>query len=89
MSGSILIGEIEHKTNIGCKNVDELKTYFNAIDNGGYHSDDGFLQDGRILNTPEFKKIKGSQYRRGTVFKQDIVEYTGKIVLNLPVVIFL
>ena len=73
-----MVGEIEQKTNIRFKNVDDFESYINAIDNSGYDSDDviftGWLYK---LNTPEFKKVKRSQYGRGTDFKQDIVEYIG------------
>ena len=78
--GSMLVGEIEQKTNIRFKNVDDFESYINAIDNSGYDSDDviftGWLYK---LNTPEFKKVNRSQYGRGTDFKQDIVEYIGNI----------
>ena len=76
--GSMLVGEIERKTNIRFKNVDDFESYINAIDNSGYDSDDviftGWLYK---LNTPEFKKVNRSHYGRGTAFKQDIVEYIG------------
>ena len=76
--GSMLVGEIEQKTNIRFKNVDDFESYINAIDNSGYDSDDviftGWLYK---LNTPEFKKVNRSQYGRGTEFEQDIVEYIG------------
>ena len=76
--GSLLVGEIEQKTNIRFKNVDDFESYINAIDNSGYDSEDviftGWLYK---LNTPEFKKVNRSQYGRGTDFKQDIVEYIG------------
>ena len=76
--GSMLVGEIEQKTNIRFKNVDDFENYIKAIDNGGYDSEDviftGWLYK---LNTPEFKKVNRSQYGRGTDFKQDIVEYIG------------
>ena len=76
--GSMLVGEIEQKTNNRFKNVDDFESYINAIDNSGYDSDDviftGWLYK---LNTPEFKKVNRSQYGRGTDFKQDIVEYIG------------
>ena len=76
--GSMLVGEIEQKTNIRFKNVDDFESYINAIDNSGYDSEDvvftGWLYK---LNTPEFKKVNRSQYGRGTDFKQDIVEYIG------------
>ena len=48
MVGSMMIGEIEQKTNIRFKNVDDFKTYINAINNGGYDSEDVFLQGGCI-----------------------------------------
>ena len=76
--GSMLVGEIEQKTNIRFRKVDDFESYFNAIDNSGYDSEDviftGWLYK---LNTPEFKKINRSQYGRGTDFKQDIVEFIG------------
>ena len=76
--GSMLVGEVEQKTNFRFKNVDDFEGYINAIDNSGYDSEDviftGWLY---ILNTPEFKKVNRSQYGRGTDFKQDIVEYIG------------
>ena len=37
--GSMLIGEIEQKTNIRFKNVDVFEKCINAIDNSGYDSD--------------------------------------------------
>ena len=76
--GSMLVGEIEQKTNISFKNVDDFESYINAIDNSGYDSEDviftGWLYK---LNTPELRKLNRSQYGRGTDFKQDIVEYVG------------
>ena len=76
--GSMLVGEIEQKTNIRFKNVDDFENYYNAIDNGGYDSE-GVIFTGWLyeLNTPEFKKVNRSQYGKGTDFKQDIVEYIG------------
>ena len=74
----MLFGEVEQKTNIRFKNVDDFESYINAIDNSGYDSEDviftGWLYK---LNTPEFKKVNRSKYGRGTDFKQDIVEYIG------------
>ena len=72
--GSMLVCEVEQETNIRFKNVDDFESYFNAIDNSGYDSDDviftGWLYK---LNTLEFKKVNRSQYGRGTDFQQDIV----------------
>ena len=36
----MLIAEIEQKTNIRFKNVYDFETYIDAIDNGGYDSED-------------------------------------------------
>ena len=76
--GSMLVGEVEQKTNFRFKNVDDFESYINAIDNSGYDSEDvnfkGWLYK---LNNPEFKKVNRSQYGRGTDFKQDIVEFIG------------
>ena len=78
MIGSLLVGEIEQKTNIRFKISDDFKTHINAIDNSGYDSDDVFFTGWLYkLNAPEFKKVKRSQYARGTDFKQDIVDYIG------------
>ena len=75
---SMLVGEIEEKTNIRFKNVDDFESYNNDVDNSDYDSEDviftGWLYK---LNTPELKKVNRSQYGRGTDFKQDIVEYIG------------
>ena len=75
----MLIGELEQKTNIRFKNIDDFKTYFNATDNGCYESEDvnftGWLYK---VNTHEFNRVDRSQYGRGTDFKQGIVEYIGK-----------
>ena len=38
--GSMLVGEIEQKTNIRFKNIDDFESYINAIDSGGYDSED-------------------------------------------------
>ena len=38
--GSMLIGELEQKTNIRFENFDDFGTYFNARDNSGHDSDD-------------------------------------------------
>ena len=76
--GSMLVGEVEQKTNIRFKNVDDFESYINAIDNSGYDSEDviftGWLYR---LNTLEYKKVNRSQYGRGTDFKQDFVAYIG------------
>ena len=53
MIGKTIVGEIEQKTNIRFKKIDDFETYINAIDNSSYDSDDviftGLLN---IINTP-------------------------------------
>ena len=77
MIGSMLIVEIEQKTNLRFKNIDDFETYINAID-VDYDCKDviftGWLYN---INTPEFDKVNRYQYGRGTDFEQDLVEYTG------------
>ena len=77
MIGNMLIGEIEQKTNIRFKNVDDFETFINAID-VDYDSED-FILAGCLykLNTPQFNRVNRAQYGRGTDFKHDIVEYMG------------
>ena len=59
------------------RSITENESYNNAIDQdidaeGAVPS--GYLQK---LNPPDFSEVHRSQYRKGTDFKQDIVEYTG------------
>ena len=78
LSGKIVIGLIEHKTNIRFKNMDDFERYINAID-VDYDSEDvtftGYVYK---LDTPQFKVIRRSDYGRGTNYMQEIVEYHGQ-----------
>ena len=88
MIGSMLICELKQKTNIRFKNSDDFKSHINAIDIGGYDSDDVTVTEWLYkLNKPEFNKLNRSQYGRGTDFKQDVVEYIGNNCYFLQVVI--
>ena len=79
----MLIGEIERKTDIRFKNVDDFETYINAIDNTGYDSHDViFTRRLCNINTPEFEKIDRSQNDRGTDFTQGFDEYISKNTCN-------
>ena len=52
----MLIGEIEQKTKIRRKNIDDFDTCNNAIDSGGYDSEDvDFTGCLYKLNTRDFK----------------------------------
>ena len=56
-----------------------ISKHIKAIDNSRYDSDDAIFTGWLYKwNTPKFNKVNRSQYGRGTDFKQDIVEYTGK-----------
>ena len=72
----MMVGEIEQKTCIRFKNVDDFETYLKVTDNGGYYNED-VIFTGRLykFNTLELKKVNRSQYARGTDFKQDIVDF--------------
>ena len=76
--GKLIIGPVEHKTNIRFKNMDDFERYINAIDID-YDSDDAIFT-GYVykLNTPQFKVVKRSAYGKGTNHMQEIVEYYGR-----------
>ena len=78
LNGKMIIGPIEHKTNIRFKNMDDFENYINAID-VDYDSEDvtftGYVYK---LNTPHFKVVKRSAYGKGTNYMQEIVEYHGQ-----------
>ena len=74
----MIIGPIEHKTNIRFKNMDDFESYRNAID-VDYDSEDviftGYVYK---INTPQFNVVRRSAYGRGTNYLQEIVEYHGQ-----------
>ena len=78
LNGKMIIGPVEHKTNIRFKNMDDFERYINAID-VDYDSEDvtftGYVYK---LKTPHFKVVKRSAYGRGTNYMQEIVEYHGQ-----------
>ena len=78
LNGLMVIGPVEHKTNIRFKNMDDFERYINAIDID-YDSEDviftGYVYK---INTPYFNVIRRSAYGRGTNYMQEIVEYHGQ-----------
>ena len=78
LNGKMIIGPVEHKTNIRFKNMDDFERYINAIDID-YNSEDvtftGYLYK---LDTPQFKVVKRSAYGKGTDYMQEIVECHGQ-----------
>ena len=75
LNGKMIIGPIEHKTNIRLKNMDDFERYINAIDVD--YDSEGVTFSGYVykLYTPHFKVAKRSAYGRGTNYTQEIVEY--------------
>ena len=79
MVGNLKVGDQIRQTNIRFRNMDDLEAYINSIDEG-YDADDAIF-NGYIykLNTPQFNKVKRSQYGNGCSFDKVIVEYHGNI----------
>ena len=77
MIGSMLIGKIEQKTNIGFKSKGIFENNNNAID-VDYDSEYFFTCWLYKIDTPEINTANTPQQGTGTDFKQDIVEYVGK-----------
>ena len=78
LNGKMIIGPVEHKTNIRFKNMDDFEKYINAIDIDYDSEDVTFTGYVYKLNTPHFKVVKRSAYGRGTNYMQEIVEYHGQ-----------
>ena len=74
----MVIGPIEHKTNIRFENMDDFESYIDAIDVDYVSEDVTFTGYISKLNTPQFKDVKRSAYGRGTNYMQGIVEYHGQ-----------
>ena len=78
LNGKMIIGPVEHKTNIRFKNMDDFERYINAIDID-YDSEDvtfnGYVYK---LNTSQFKVVNRSAYGKGTNYMQEIVEHHGQ-----------
>ena len=78
LNGLMIIGPIEHKTNIRFKNINDFESYINAIDvdyDSEYVTFTGYVYK---INTPHFKIVKRSAYGKGTNYMQEIVEYHGQ-----------
>ena len=73
--GKMIIGPVEHKTNIRFENMDDFERYINAIDIDYDSNDVIFTGYVYKLKTPQFKVVKRSAYGRGTNYMQEIVEY--------------
>ena len=78
LNGLMIIGPVEHKTNISFKNMDDFESYVNAIDIDYDSEDVTFTGYVYKLNTPQFNVVRRSPYGRGTNYMQEIVEYHGQ-----------
>ena len=76
--GKMIIGLIEHKTNIRFKNMDDFESYINAIDVDYASEDVTFAGYVYKLNTPQFNVVRQSAYGRSTNYMLKIVEYHGQ-----------
>ena len=78
LNGLMIIGPIEHKTNIRFRNMDDFERYINAIDIDYDSEDVTFTGYVYKLNTPQINVVRRSAYGRGTYYIQEIVEYHGQ-----------
>ena len=78
LNGSMLLGLVEHKTNIRFKIMDDSEKYINAIDIDYDSGDVTFTGHVYKLNTPHFKVVKQSVYAKGSNYMQEIVECFGQ-----------
>ena len=78
LNGLMIIGPVEHKTNIRFENMDDFERYINAIDIDYDSEDVTFTGYVYKINTPHFKVVKRSAYGKGTNYMQEIVEYHGQ-----------
>ena len=74
----MIIGPIEHKTNIRFKKMYDFGSYINAIDNDYDSEDVTFTGYVYKLNTPQFNVVRRSAYCRCTNYMQKIVEHHGQ-----------
>ena len=73
----MIIGPIEHKTNIIFKKMDDFENYINAIDLDYDSEDVTFTGCIYKLNTPQFNVVKRSVCAEGTNYMLEFVEYHG------------
>ena len=78
LNGLLIIGHIEHKTNMRFKNLDDFERYINAIDVDYDSEDVTFTVYVYKLNTHQFKVVKRSAYGEGFNYMQELVGYHGQ-----------
>ena len=83
----VIIGCIEHKTNIRFKNMDDFESHINAIDIDYDSEDVTFIGCVYKLKTPQFNVVKRSAYAKGTDYTQEIAaNFEKKTVFFLQAV---
>ena len=77
MVGNLKVGDQIRQTHVRFRNLDDFEAYINSIVEG-YDADDCIF-NGYIykIDTPQFNKVKRSEYGNGCSFDKIIVEYQG------------
>ena len=75
LNGLMIIRPVEHKTDIRFKNMEDSKSYINAIDIEYDSEEVTFTGYVFKLNTPHVNVVKGSAYGKGFNYMQQIVEH--------------
>ena len=77
MVGNLKVGDQIRQTHVRFRNLDDFEAYINSIDEG-YDADDCIF-NGYIykIDTPQFNKVKRSEYGNDCSFDKIIVEYQG------------
>ena len=78
MDGNLNVGDQIWQPLIRFRNISDYEAYINHIDQN-YDSEDAIFK-GCIykINTPQFNKLKGSQYGNECDSKHEVIEYRGK-----------
>ena len=75
LKGLMIIGPIEHKTNIRFKNLDDFESFINAIDIDYDSENVTFIGYVYKLNTTQFNVVKRGLYAKCTNYMQEIIEH--------------
>ena len=75
--GNLKVGDQVRQTHSRFRNMDVFENYIRKIDEGFDADDSIFNGYFYKIDTPQFNKIKRSQYGNGCNFKHEIIEYGG------------
>ena len=78
LNGLMIIGPVEHKTNIRYKNMNDFESYINATDIDSDSENVTFTENVYKLNTPQFNVVKRSAYLKVLITCNKIVEYLSQ-----------